>query len=385
VEHLQHFGLVRDPFCNEPIPDQFLEIGPHREALLRLGRAVHQRKGLCVVTGEVGSGKTMALRQLFENLEEEMFEASLMVVLNAGADAAWIMTRFARQLGIEEPAAEREALLVQVYEQLAIVREDGRHTVLLIDDAEVLAHGPTLVDVCGLLKLEYEDRRLLTLVLAGGPPLAQALGAVPGLAARVEVKVTLGALGRAAAHDYLGRRLQAAGSGEAILDEDAMAAIHELGTGLPGRMNTLADNALFEAFLASRGQVTRTDVERAHRDLAWTAPAAAPAAVPPPVAAPAPQPEPSPLAARPLPPLDPLGESGTGFGEGDVLPPASGGGFDQLDTELDAAFAIGPDAGASSPGDTLAGARFADSLPSEGPPKEDDDVVDDLLVELIEE
>ncbi len=368
MEHLQHFGLARDPFCNEPIPDQFLEIGPHREALLRLGRAVHQRKGLCVLTGEVGSGKTMAVRQLFETLEEDLFEASLMVVLNAGADAGWIMTRFARQLGIEEPAAEREALLAQLYEQLAIVREDGRHAVLFIDDAEVLAHGPTLVDVCGLLKLEYEDRRLLTLVLTGGPPLAAALAAEPGLAARVEVKVTLGALDRAAAHSYLGHRIRAAGGKPAILDEGAMDAVHELGAGLPGRMNTLADNALFEAFLASRKRVTRTDVERAHRDLAWSAPAPAVARAPSRV-------------ATPLPPIDPLGESGTGFGERDVLPPASGGGFDQLDTELDAAFAIGPEGESGSPGDTLARARFA----LDAPPKQDDDLVEDLLVELIEE
>ena len=62
----------------------------------------------------------------------------------------------------------------------------------------------------------------------------------------------LGALGRDASHEYLGQRIRAGGGAAAILHEEAMEAIHELGRGLPGRMNTLADNALFEAFLAAR-------------------------------------------------------------------------------------------------------------------------------------
>ncbi len=371
MKHLQHFGLARDPFCNEPIPDQFLDIACHREALLRLARAVHQRKGLCVLTGEAGSGKTMVVRQLFERLEEEMFEASMMVVLNAGADAAWIMTRFARQLGIEAPAAEREAVVAQIYERLAIVREDGRHAVLLIDDAEVLASGATLRDVCGLLKLEYEDRRLLTLVLAGGPPLAMALAAEGGLAARVEVKVTVDALDRRASHAYLTRRIQYGGGAAAIFDEDALDAVHELGQGLPGRMNTLADNALFEAFLASRRQVSRLDVERAHRDLAWSA------------AAPAPGPAPIPVQELPDAPLVPLGAVAEPEPLAESLP---SGGFDPLESELDAAFAIGPNGGVASEEETVRGPQPSlVSLPDEGPPKDDGSDVEDLLVELLDD
>src|SRR5262245_64945777 len=100
----------------------------------------------------------MVVRRLLESLEEEVFDASMLVVLHGAADAGWMLTRFASQLGIEEPAAEREALLAQIYEKLAIIREDGRHAVLIIDDAQALATHTTLAEVCGLLKLEYEDR-----------------------------------------------------------------------------------------------------------------------------------------------------------------------------------------------------------------------------------
>jgi general secretion pathway protein A len=276
VEHLQHFGLAEDPFRNEPRLEHYFETHANRDAMRRLERGLRQAKGLLVLAGEIGSGKTMVVRRLLETLEEEVFEASMLVVLPGAADAGWTLSRFASQLGIETPALEREALLTQIYEKLAIVREDGRHAVLIIDDAHALASQPTLAEVCGLLKLEYEERRLLSLVLTGAPGLEQALGNDSTLARRVDVKVRLEPLDPTGAAAYLAHRIDAAGGNPAILDPGAVAALHALGGGLPGRMNTLADNALFEAFLCGRPKMTRTDVERASRDLGFGAAEAAP-------------------------------------------------------------------------------------------------------------
>jgi len=260
VEHLHHFKLKEDPFRNEPAQKFLFESRQQQEALLRLDRAVRQAKGLCVLIGDVGAGKTMVVRQLLDHLEEEVFEASMLVVLNGAADAAWMLTRFARQLGVEDPPREREALIAQIYDRLAIIREDGRHAVLIIDDAQTLAEPETLNTVCGLLKLEYEDRRLLTLVLAGTSELAEALAADPGLAHRVDAKVQLAALDPATSAAYVVHRVRIAGGGPAVFASDALASLHELSGGVPGLMNTLADNALFEAFLCGRSAVTATDV-----------------------------------------------------------------------------------------------------------------------------
>ena len=277
MEHLQHFGLSEDPFRNEPRLRDALQLSTGADALARLERGLRQQRGLLLLTGELGSGKTMVVRQLLENLEEEIFEAGMLVVLNGAADTGWMLTRFARQLGIEEPQAEREALLGQVYEQLAIIREDGRHAVLIIDDAHLLASGPTLAEVCGLLKLEYEERRLFSLVLAGEEMLDAAVLADPTLAHRLEVRVRMGSLDAAGAGEYLAQRVRKAGGQPAIFDDAAVSALHQLGHGLPGRMNTLADNALFAAFLCGRDRVTREDVERAYHDLAWDSVGHAPA------------------------------------------------------------------------------------------------------------
>jgi general secretion pathway protein A len=269
LEHLHHFGLAADPFRNEPRLELFSETAPHVDALRRLERGVRQHKGLCVLIGEVGAGKTMIVRQLHERLEEEVFESIALMILKGEADVHWLLRRFAAQLGVEELPSEREALLAQVYERLAIVREDGRHTVLLIDDAQGLASTRTLSELCGLLKLEYEERPLLSMVLAGVSALDQALTGDPVLARRADVKVRIAPLDEEGTSLYLQRRIEAAQGSAAIFDSSAIKALYQLGGGFPGPINTLADNALYEAFLAGRSQVLGSDVERAHDDLGW--------------------------------------------------------------------------------------------------------------------
>jgi type II secretory pathway predicted ATPase ExeA len=393
VEHFQHFGLAEDPFRNEPRLELFFETHANRDAMRRLERGLRQAKGLLVLAGEIGSGKTMVVRRLLESLEEEVFEASMLVVLHGAADAGWMLGRFAAQLGIEEPASEREALLAQIYEKLAIIREDGRHAVLIIDDAQALASQPTLAEVCGLLKLEYEERRLLSLVLAGAPTLEQALANDPTLGHHIDVKVRLEPLDPTGAAAYLAHRIDAAGGNPAILDPGAVAALHALGGGLPGRMNTLADNALFEAFLCGRAKMTRTDVERAHRDLGSAAPAAAAPAAPP-------AEEPRPIAI--LPPERVARHAGASASasaeetfdfslsapasrkprraELEIIDPIDDS-LGELDSELEAVFET-----REAPRPPHYAPPPRPRVPHQAPPKEQpDESGDDLLIELLED
>ena len=165
MEHLHHFGLSEDPFRNDHLERFLHDSPPQADARRRLDRAVRQGRGLILLTGPVGSGKTTVARALFESLEEEAFESRMLVVLRASADFKWLITRIAKELGVEEPASEREAVLLQVYEKLAIVREDGRHAVVIVDEAQALARGSALEEVSSLVKLEYDERRLLSVVL----------------------------------------------------------------------------------------------------------------------------------------------------------------------------------------------------------------------------
>ena len=403
MEHLHHFGLADDPFRNDHHEKFTVETPSQTDALRRLDRGVRQARSLMALIGGAGAGKTMVARKLYEELEEEVFEASMMVVLRGSADADWLVTRFAKQLGIDEAAPEREALIGQIYERLAIIHEDGRHAVLVVDDAQGLACRETLTEVCGLTRLEYEDRRVLSIVLVGAPALRRALASDPLLAHHLEVQVTLPPFGREEAARYLWQRIQLAGGKPQILLPGAVVGLHELSGGAPGRLNTLADNALFEAFLEGRNQVARSDVERAYADLGWgevcpgLETTSASVAVAPRVAAPRPSSSPAAEATQVL----------TG------VPVPSDGGVEDLDSKLEAVFeeeapaaapthsadagqtvlmnhVTSPPSGVQRPVPAHAGAAPTeiqlepqDAIPE--PPKEEEDEVDELFMELLDD
>jgi len=266
LEHLHHFGLSQDPFSNEPDLRVYFESASHRDAQRRVERGLRQHKGLTLLTGEGGMGKTLLARRVLDALEEEVFEATLLVMLPGAADATGILQRFARQLGVEEPAEERAGLIGQIYEQLAIVREDGRHAVLIVDDAQIM-QPEVLSELSGLLSLEYEDRRLVSMLLIGSNELDTLVQNDPGIAPRVEVRVRLRPLSNANSTAYILHRLTHVGGQPDLLPAEALDALHKLGRGRPRLLNTLADNALFEAYLGGRTAVEASDVERAASDL----------------------------------------------------------------------------------------------------------------------
>lgn len=266
MEHLQHFGLSKDPFQNEPDLRFYFDSASHRDAQLRIERGLRQHKGLTVLTGDSGSGKTLVTRRIFDRLEEEVYEVSLMVMLPGAADAASVLARYARQLGVDTPSADRGVLLGQLYEKLAIVREDGRHSLLIVDDAHVL-ESDAMAEIAGLSNLEYEDRRLLSMLWVGSPSLDVALSHLPGVGQRVEVRAVLSPLDLENSTAYVRHRLTTAAGSPEIVPESAMSALYKYGRGRPRLLNTLADNALFEAYLAGRDQMAVGDVERAGAEL----------------------------------------------------------------------------------------------------------------------
>jgi type II secretory pathway predicted ATPase ExeA len=267
VEHLQHFGLGDEPFANQPSLALWCETPTHGDAVRRLLRGAQQGKGLVLLVGAPGTGKTLLLRRVLDELPEERFEAGVLVIMPGDGGPVGLLDRVARQVGVEDAPSERRALLGAVYRRLVELREEGRHTVVLVDGADLLAKDAGLADLRSLLELEHEERGVLTLVLAGTAALERMLGGDPGLAQRVEIKVHLAPLDDAAARAYVAHRLSAVGGSAALFDDAALGALVRASGGVPRVLNTLADNALFEAHVAKRKSVGHADVARAAADL----------------------------------------------------------------------------------------------------------------------
>ena len=388
MEYLRHFQLSEDPFRMDAGEKFDVGLPSQDDARARLDRVVRQGRGLVLLVGGVGSGKTRVARRLFEELEEEVFEAAMMMVLRREVGADWLLGRVARQLGVEEPDAEREALIAQIYERLAIIHEDGRRAVLIIDDAHGLANADALSEICALVKLEYEERRLVTVVLVGAGPLDAAIAADPLLLHHLDARVALQPLDREEVGSYLAARIEGAGGSADLLLPGAVAALHELSSGAPGRINALADNALYEAWVNQRNQMARSDVESAHRDLGWSGGGAADAAQGSASPAPAPRPRPPAQAER----TDPIAFGADEAGGDAVFAHRSGPRREPASPhtvvmDFDAphtATSVAPPSGGPLP--PLAEAtRIELDDPIDAPPKDADDEVDDLFMELLED
>jgi len=256
MSYLEHFGLDREPFSNAPDARFYFNSQQHSRALIRLMYGVDSNKGLAVLVGGVGTGKTTLARRMLDSLPEGRYESSLLVMVHSGITPEWILTRIAMQFGVEEPAADRLSLLRQLYDRLLEIEASGRRAVVLIDEAQMLQSRALMEEFRGLLNLEIPGKKLLNIVFFGLPEVEDCLRLDEPLAQRVAVKFHLHSLSNDTTESYMKHRLQVAGAPRMMFTADAIPAIHRYAGGVPRLINTVCDNCLFEAYLQKMDEVT---------------------------------------------------------------------------------------------------------------------------------
>lgn len=265
--YVEHFELEREPFSNAPDARFYFDSDQHSQALLRLLYSIDSNKGLAVLVGGIGMGKTTLARRLLDNLPESKYESSLLVMVHSGITAEWILTRIAMQLGVEEPASDRLTVLKQLFDRLKAIDDSGRHAVVLIDEAQMLQSRELMEEFRGLLNLELPGKKLLNIVFFGLSDLEECLNLDEPLAQRVAVKYHLRSLTSAATELYIKHRLQVARAKRMLFRPEAVSAIYRYTGGVPRLINTVCDNALFEAFLLKMSSVDQKIIHSVAGDL----------------------------------------------------------------------------------------------------------------------
>lgn len=255
MSYLDHFELRNEPFSNAPVSRFYFESEQHRQALARVMHVVERMKGLAVVVGEIGAGKTTLARRLLDRLPENEYEAALLVIVHSGVTASWLLKRIALQLGVSQPADEKLTLLAQLYQRLIQIYEQGRKAVVLIDEAQMLQSKELMEEFRGLLNLEVPERKLVSFVFFGLPDVEQNLKLDPPLQQRVAMRYRLDALAEADTAAYIEHRMREAGAQRNPFSAEAVAAVHAASGGTPRAINTICDNALFEAHLAGLQEI----------------------------------------------------------------------------------------------------------------------------------
>lgn len=267
MTYLEHFGLSQEPFSNAPVSRFYYNSVQHSQALTRLMHAVSYMKGLAVLVGDIGAGKTTLARRLLDSLPEQEYEAALLVIIHSGITAGWLLKRIALQMGVERPAEEKLALLSQLYQRLYQIHESGKKAVVLIDEAQMLQTRELMEEFRGMLNLEVPGHKLLSFVFFGLPEIEQNLKLDPPLAQRVALRYKLEPFSQESTEAYVKHRLRLAGAPRNPFTVEAVRAVHRFSGGTPRVINTLCDNALFEAFVARRDAVDAKLLERVAKDL----------------------------------------------------------------------------------------------------------------------
>lgn len=250
-----------------PVTKFYYHSEQHDRALEKLQYAVSTMKGLAVLIGDLGTGKTTLARRLLDSLPEDEYDASLMVIVHSDVDSTWLLRRIAVQLGVEDPAHEKVDILSQLYERLAQISDEGKKAVILIDEAQMLRKPSLMEEFRGLLNLELPDKKLLSFVFFGLPELDECLKADPPLAQRVAVKHKLNPFKPETTALYIHHRMALAGVDGEIFTPDACSMIHEHSRGIPRLINIICDNALFEGYVRKKNKIDAAIVEGVTADL----------------------------------------------------------------------------------------------------------------------
>ncbi|HHP7234611.1 MAG TPA: ExeA family protein [Desulfobacterales bacterium] len=263
--YLQYWNLKRPPFSNAATDSFFFRSPQHEEALTRLLFAIENRRGVAMLTGEVGCGKTTVTKNLVRHLDAEKYR--LQVLCNPALSAPELLSAILYVIGAPPTEASKSAQLAQLQEALLQQAREDIHTVLAIDEAHVIKDSETLDELRMLLNLQYEDQFLITLILLGQPPLLKKVAELQPLKERISVKYHLESLSLGQTLKYIIHRLKQAGARQGFFTREAVSMVHEYSQGIPLRINNTCDRCLLIGYLNRSSVVNTRTVQEALEDL----------------------------------------------------------------------------------------------------------------------
>jgi type II secretory pathway predicted ATPase ExeA len=267
MDYLEFYKLKEHPFSNVVDNRFYYSSRQHAQALIKLKHAIDSKRGLSVVIGDIGAGKTTLARRLLEELDESTYEAALLVIIHSSVSSDWLLKKFALQLGISTVKDSRVEILGQLYNRLHEIYEQGKTAVILMDEVQMLKSREIMEEFRGLLNMELPDGKMVNLIFFGLCDLEEVLSLDEPLRQRVSVRIRLTALDEEETQHYVLHRLKVTGGNIELFKAEALQEIYAYSQGLPRLINTICDNALFEAFLVKANVINAQIIKTTAIDL----------------------------------------------------------------------------------------------------------------------
>jgi general secretion pathway protein A len=246
--YCQFYGLKERPFNVTADPAFFFSSQKHKEALSHLLYGVSQRKGIIVITGEIGTGKTTLCRFFLNQLEKDIKTA---FILNPHFSELQLLEAIIRDFGINTKYKSKLSFVWELNRFLLTESGRGNNVALIIDEAQNLK--PNQLEQIRLLSnLETDKDKLIQIVLVGQPELNHRLRLydLRQLQQRIMVRYHIAPLDRDEIKQYINHRLNIAGSVNRIkFTEEAFQEISDFSCGTPRLINIICDRALLAAFV----------------------------------------------------------------------------------------------------------------------------------------
>jgi general secretion pathway protein A len=256
------FGLKENPFHVSPDP-RFLFSGPSYEtALAELMFGIEAHRGLLVLTGEAGTGKTTLMRHFLQWLKDRQFSSSY--IFHSHLDPASLFEFILRDFGVPVESTRKSELLATLHRWLQARQTEGDSPVIVIDEAQALSLR-TLNELMLLLNLENANGKLVQIVLAGQPELEEKLRRPEShaLRQRIMVRCRLPLLSLEETGEYIASRLRGAGgNGAQVFPEETVQTIYSYARGIPRLINLLCEQALIGAYAERSTTVAQVNVRR---------------------------------------------------------------------------------------------------------------------------
>lgn len=243
------YKLQRNPFEITPDPSFLFPTAAHNEALAVLHYGVQRRKGFVVLTGEVGTGKTLLVRCLLQALNRS--QIAYAYVFNPRLTPVEFLQYIGGDLGLPTTGKSKSDLLLDLSRFLIARHRKKLATVLVVDEAHHLS-ADLLEEIRLLTNLETAEEKLLQILLVGQPELDAKLDSVKlrQLKQRIALRAHLAALDLEETRGYVHNRLQLAGCPNPleVFPMEAILVLYEQSRGFPRLINTVCENALIHGY-----------------------------------------------------------------------------------------------------------------------------------------
>lgn len=261
--YIKHFGLKKLPFENVPDPEFFFDEGDHARARYRITESLKAGRGLTIVTGPIGSGKTTLSQMIISDIPAEI---KLIWMAEPPETSTDLFLFIAQELGLSPSSNERVFVIRDIKDALLKINAEGRKCLMIIDESHLMTDD-VINGIRLLNNLEEGSTKLIQILLLGQEEIMEIINRpeMEAFKQRIATLEIIGKMNAGRIREYISHRIEVAGGQPSICSEtgwEALVLAFESGS-TPRIINSLCDRSLNCAFEREKSSMDVDDVYNA--------------------------------------------------------------------------------------------------------------------------